>query len=149
LNRQTAKGSRATYAAQRRYNNWANEAAEATGELGTIEGGLGGLAAGEETDEAFLERRRWQRGPTMGRESVMMLVLWEKRRKIRKLTIVVYFSLAKASDRIRSATGTVNEAIRIPIIGNKRRTNATQLEKLQLKPYPLRVVSLGNSKWVS
>ena len=78
----------------------------------------------------------------------MMMVLWEKRRKTRKLTIVVYVSLAKASDRIRSVTGTVDEAIRIPIIGNKRRTNATQSEKLRLKPYPLRVVSLGNLKWV-
>ena len=84
----------------------------------------------------------------MGGESVMMLVLWEKRRKIRKLAIVVYVSLAKASDRIRSAIGTVDEAIRIPVIGNKRRTNAAQPEKLRLKPYPLQVVSLGNPKWV-
>jgi hypothetical protein len=97
---------------------------------------------------AFLGRRRRRRGPTMGWESVMMLVLWEKRRKIRKLTIVVYFSLAKASDRLRSATGAVDEAIRIPVIGNKRRTNATQPEQLRLKPYPLRVVRLGNPKWV-
>ena len=82
----------------------------------------------------------------MGGESVMMMVLWEKRRKTRKLTIVVYVSLAKASDRIRSATGTVDEAIRIPVIGNKRRTNATQPEQLRLKPYPLWVVSLGNPK---
>ena len=86
--------------------------------------------------------------PNEGRGISHDVVLWEKRRKIRKLTIVVYFSLAKASDRIRPAIGTVDEAIRIPVIGNKRRTNAAQPGKLRPKPYPLRVVSLGNPKWV-
>ena len=86
--------------------------------------------------------------PNEGRGISHDVVLWKKRRKIRKLTIVVYFSLAKASDRIRPAIGTVDEAIRIPVIGNKRRTNAAQPGKLRPKPYPLRVVSLGNPKWV-
>jgi hypothetical protein len=76
----------------------------------------------------------------MGGESVMIVLLWKKRGKIRKLTIVVYFSLAKASERIWLATETVDEAIRIPVIGNKRRTNATQLGKLQPKPSPLQVI---------
>ena len=55
----------------------------------------------------------------MGGESVIIVLLWKKRGKIRKLTIVVYFSLAKASNRIWPAIETVDEAIRIPVIGNK------------------------------
>jgi hypothetical protein len=68
------------------------------------------------------------------------VLLWEKRGKYENLPIVVYFSLAKASDRIRVATETVNEAIRIPVIGNKRRTNATQPGKLRPKPSPRQII---------
>ena len=64
------------------------------------------------------------------------VLLWKKRGKYENLPIVVYFSLAKASDRIRAATETVDEAIRIPVIENKRRTNATQPGKLQPKLSP-------------
>jgi hypothetical protein len=62
------------------------------------------------------------------------VLLWEKREKYENSPIVVYFSLAKASDRIRVATGTVDEVIRTTVIGNKRRTNVTQPKKLRLKP---------------
>jgi hypothetical protein len=68
------------------------------------------------------------------------VLLWEKRGKYENLPIVVYFSLAKASDRIRAATETVDEAIRIPVIENKRRTNATQPGKLQPKLSPCQII---------
>jgi hypothetical protein len=68
------------------------------------------------------------------------VLLWKKRGKYENLPIVVYFSLAKASDRIRAATETVDEAIRIPVIENKRRTNATQPGKLQPKLSPCQII---------
>jgi hypothetical protein len=68
------------------------------------------------------------------------VLLWEKRGKYENLPIVVYYSLAKASNRIRTATETVDEAIRIPVIGNKQRTNATQLGKLRPKPSPRQII---------
>ena len=49
-------------------------------------------------------------------------VVVEKREGGRNLLIIIYISLAKVSDIIWVATGTVVEAIRIPIIGNKRRS---------------------------
>ena len=50
-------------------------------------------------------------------------VLWLKRKTYKKTHWrFVYLSLAVASDRIRVVTGTVAEAIRIPVIGNKRRS---------------------------
>jgi hypothetical protein len=67
-------------------------------------------------------------------ESVIVMLLREKRGKYRNSPIIVYTSLAKVSDRIRGATRTVDEAIRIPVTGNKRPSNATQPEKLQFEP---------------
>ena len=52
-------------------------------------------------------------------ELVMVMLLREKRGKYRNSPIVVYPSLAKASDRIRVATRTVSEAIHISLMGNK------------------------------
>ena len=75
------------------------------------------------------------------------VLLWERIGKYENLPIVVYFSLAKASDRIQTATETVDEAIRIPVIGNKRRTNATQPGKLRPKALPTSD-NLGNPNWV-
>ena len=65
---------------------------------------------------------------------LIVMLLREKRGKYRNSLIIVYTSLAKASDKIRVATRTVNEAIRIPVTGNKRPSNATQLKKLRFEP---------------
>ena len=78
----------------------------------------------------------------MGNESEesVMVLLREKKEKHRNSPIVVYLSRTKASDRFRVVISTVDEAIRMPIIGNKRLTNATQPEKLRFESHPLLVV---------
>jgi hypothetical protein len=73
-------------------------------------------------------------------ESVMVVLLREKKEKHRNSPIVIYLSRTKASERFRVVISTVDEAIRMPIIGNKRLTNATQPEKPRFKSHPLLVV---------
>ena len=67
-------------------------------------------------------------------ESVIVMLLREKRGNCRNSPIIVYTSLAKASDRVRVVTRTVDEAIRIPVTGNKRPSNAMQPKKLRFEP---------------
>jgi hypothetical protein len=57
--------------------------------------------------------------PTKDSMLVMMIFLWEKRGKYKNSPIVIYFLLAKVSDRIRTATKIINKAIQVSVIENK------------------------------
>jgi hypothetical protein len=63
-----------------------------------------------------------------------MRLLWEKREKYENSPIVVYLLLAKASNRIQIVTETIDEAIHIPVIGNKQWTNVTQSKNFRSSP---------------